>query len=417
MILLIPLQLSVIKFFFILAQSWLTPVKTSPMISRQTIPSGWAFNSCFIDNTSAGRLLTVNSGLPTETMTVPECIEYCSSNNWAYAGVEYASECCHRGERLQHAMHWRPFSNMRRSKPHRRVLGRRLDYTFQPAYLVQELLVVQWVLRVYPDSGLVTPPSCADTCAFYDYTVMGTEFGGECWCGNTTGSASQLPDTSCTMPCTADRDYLCGDAARLSVYHHTPPPQETYTGICLDLDLPSWVDISNFTVLAIPKEGPTAEGGWEGAQLSVVDVLVEGDTTYSVLSACQNCTVTWLGLSFSGEGAGYLIPSSPNRDGAAPMLSLNLVAGESVRFQTEASITSIDYPNFCTTANPYPAGSSNSPTPDGPVLQGDYHADAWAMCPNTSAVPEGRLDLVSQPQVGHADYDVEECVAVDVWVQ
>ncbi|KAJ3806865.1 hypothetical protein F5876DRAFT_80273 [Lentinula aff. lateritia] len=275
--------------------------------------------------------------------------------------------------------------------------------------------------QVYPDSGMVTPPSCADTCAFYGYPVMGTEFGSECWCGTTTTPAAQLPDTSCTMSCTADRFYLCGDAARLSVYHHhTPPPQESYTGACLDLDVPPWVDISNFTVRAIPKEGPTAEGGWEGAQLRVVDVAEEGEgeggTEYAVLSACQDCPVSWLGLSFSGEGAGYLIPSSPTRDGALPMLSLNLVAGESVRFQTEASITSIDYPNFCLTANPYPPNTTYSPT-GGPVLQGDYHADAWAMCPNISAVPEGRLDLVSQPQAGRADYDVEECVAVDVWVQ
>ncbi|KAH7871900.1 WSC domain-containing protein [Lentinula edodes] len=407
-------------------------------MSRQSIPSGWAFNSCFIDNTSAGRLLTVNSGLAPDTMTVGQCIEYCSSNNWAYAGVEYASECycdqvlhevgsqvtattdCNMpctGDPSQTCggpnlidVYWDGDSTIPSSPP--TLYKSYWSYRKHRDDTSQRTLSQQ----VQPYSGSVSPPSCADTCAFYGYTVMGTEFGGECWCGNSTGPASQVPDTECGMTCTADRDYLCGDANRLSVYQNTPP-EETYTGECLDLDIPTWVDISNFTVLAIPKEGPTASGGWEGSSLHIIDVLVEGDTTYSLLSACQDCNVTWLGLSFSGEGAGYLIPSSPNRDGAAPMLSLNLVAGESVRFQTQATITSIDYPNFCTSANPYPAGSSYSPTDDGPVLQGDYHADAWAMCPNTSAVPNDRLDLVSQPQVGHADYNVEECILVDVWVQ
>ncbi|KAJ3925140.1 MAG: hypothetical protein NXY57DRAFT_907426 [Lentinula lateritia] len=243
-------------------------------------------------------------------MTVPECIAYCSSNNWAYAGVEYASECyCDQvlhevGSQVTAAsdcdmpctgdssqtcggpnlidVYWDGDSIIPSSPP---TLYK--SYWSYSGCFVDDTTQRTLAQQVYPDSGIVTPPSCADTCAFYGYTVMGTEFGGECWCGNTTNSASQLPDTSCTMTCTADRDYLCGDAARLSVYHHTPPSQEeSYTGICLDLNLPSWVDISNFTVLAIPKEGPTAEGGWEGAELRVVDVLVEGDTTYSVLSVC-----------------------------------------------------------------------------------------------------------------------------------
>ncbi|KAJ4473941.1 WSC domain-containing protein [Lentinula lateritia] len=217
------------------------------MISRQTIPSGWAFNSCFIDNTSAGRLLTINSGLPPDTMTVPECIEYCSSNNWAYAGVEYASECyCDQvlhevGSQVTAAsdcnmpctgdpsqtcggpnlidVYWDGDSTIPSSPP---TLYK--SYWSYSGCFVDDTTQRTLAQQVYPDSGIVTPLSCADTCAFYGYTVMGTEFGGECWCGNTTNSASQLPDTSCTMSCTANRDYLCGDAARLSVYHHNTPP-------------------------------------------------------------------------------------------------------------------------------------------------------------------------------------------------
>ncbi|KAJ3778722.1 WSC domain-containing protein [Lentinula raphanica] len=411
-------------------------------IPRQaSIPSGWAFVSCFIDNTSAGRLLTVNSGLPTETMTVEGCVEYCISNNWAYAGVEYGGECycdevlhedgsqetssgdcsmpctgdafetCGGPNRMD--VYWNGDLNVPSSpsplyKSYWTYSGCFVDDTSDRTLSVQ----------VEPPSNSVSPPTCADTCAFYEYNTMGTEFGGECWCGNNTGSAAQVADSECAMTCNADRDFFCGDANRLSVYVNNVP-QETYSSDCLDLNVPSWLNISDFTLYATPKEPPTSSGGYEGSALHIIDILVDGDTTISLISACQDYgNVTWTGLSFSGTGAGYLIPSVSNLEGAPPMLSLNLVAGISVLFQTRSTIPNDlpDYPNFCTVANPYPEGSGYSPT-DGPVLTGDYHADAWAICPNISAVPVNRLDLVSQPQPDHSNYNVEECVPVDVWVQ
>ncbi|KAJ3803187.1 WSC domain-containing protein [Lentinula aff. detonsa] len=386
-----------------------TPLGSTKVARQTSIPSGWSFYSCFTDNTLSGRLLTVNSGLPSSTVTAVGCVEYCSSNNWTYAGVEYGGECyC---DEVLHETGSQETSSSDCDMP---CNGDTSQTCGGP-----NRIDVYWDgdLNVEPPSSSVSPPTCADTCAFYGYTTMGTEFGGECWCGNDTGSAAQVADTECAMTCNANRDYFCGDTDRLSVYHNNPP-QETYSSECLDLNVPSWLNISSFTLFASPKEPPTSSGGWEGSTLHIIDILVDGDATYSLISACQDCNVTWLGLSFSGTGAGYLIPSVSSPEGAPPMLSLNLIAGISVVFQTRATIPNDlpDYPNFCTIANPYPSGSGYSPT-DGPVLQGDYHADAWAMCPNISAVPANRLDLVSQPQPDHPSYNVEECIPVDVWVE
>lgn len=58
----------------------------------------------------------------------------------------------------------------------------------------------------------------------------------------------------------------------------------------------------------------------------------------------------------------------------------------------------------------------NSPT-DGPVLLGNGHADDWAMCLNSTAFPINRLDLVFQPKANHPNYNLEECIAVDLWLE
>ncbi|KAJ4466229.1 hypothetical protein J3R30DRAFT_3311125 [Lentinula aciculospora] len=257
------------------------------------------------DNTSAGRLLTVNSGLPSGSITAVGCIDYCSFNNWTYAGVEFGSECycdevlheidsqetaasdcnmacngdssetCGGPNRID--VYWDgdlsiPSSPSNLYKSYWSYSGCFVDDTSQRTLNVQ----------VEPPSG-TSPPTCADTCAFYGYTIMGTEFGGECWCGNSTGSASQVSDTECAMTCSADRDYFCGDANRLSVYRNSPP-QEMYSSDCLDLNIPSWLNISSFSILATRKEPPTSSGGWEGSSLHIIDILIDGDTTYSLLS-------------------------------------------------------------------------------------------------------------------------------------
>ncbi|KAJ4473942.1 WSC domain-containing protein [Lentinula lateritia] len=409
---------------------------------RQTdIPTGWYPYSCFIDNTSAGRLLTTNSGLPSNTMTKVVCIEYCAANNWTYAGVEDGGDCyC---DELFHEDGWQGTDSSECNMPCNgdptQTCGgpNRIDvywngdfYTpSSPATLSRSYWSYGGCFEDSPSQrtlsaqeaayGGVTPATCADACAFNGYTVMGTEYGGECWCGNSTGAAAQVPDTECAMTCSADRDYLCGDANRLSVYHHNPPPPETYTNQCIT-ELPTWLDSSHFSLLADPKEPSTSGSGWDGAILRIIDVLTVEDTTWSILSACQACNITWLDLSFSSSSGGSLIPESSYLNGVAPMISLDLTPGESVIFQTQSTLPAgyNGYTGYCASDDPYPPEQSmgNSPT-DGPVLLGNGHADDWVMCLNSTAFPINRLDLVFQPKANHPNYNLEECIAVDLWLE
>lgn len=58
---------------------------------------------------------------------------------------------------------------------------------------------------------------CANFCG--GYTYFGTEYGTECWCGNTLAAGATTVDASeCSMTCSGDGDLLCGNGDRLSLY-------------------------------------------------------------------------------------------------------------------------------------------------------------------------------------------------------
>jgi hypothetical protein len=79
---------------------------------QRDLPSGWTEVGCFTwvmhelskradlltllqirDNTTA-RTLTSAGYTDTKSMTVENCVNYCTSLNFIYAGVEYGQECC-----------------------------------------------------------------------------------------------------------------------------------------------------------------------------------------------------------------------------------------------------------------------------------------------------------------------------------
>ncbi|KAJ9144046.1 WSC-domain-containing protein [Pleurostoma richardsiae] len=62
-----------------------------------------------------------------------------------------------------------------------------------------------------------TVASCIEACSQYSY--VGLEYGGECWCANTFGTGSTLTNaTDCNMPCNDNSTELCGGSDRLNVY-------------------------------------------------------------------------------------------------------------------------------------------------------------------------------------------------------
>ncbi|EJD47486.1 WSC-domain-containing protein [Auricularia subglabra TFB-10046 SS5] len=71
-------------------------------------------------------------------------------------------------------------------------------------------------------SGLpLTPTVCIDHCATLNFSYAGTEYGGECYCGNelTEGTVA-APDSDCTKACEGDQSAICGGPGRLNLYKY-----------------------------------------------------------------------------------------------------------------------------------------------------------------------------------------------------
>ncbi|KAK4670179.1 uncharacterized protein QC763_209370 [Podospora pseudopauciseta] len=66
----------------------------------------------------------------------------------------------------------------------------------------------------------MTLESCAANCTGFD--LWGTEYGRECYCGNSLhSSSSEAPEAECNMPCGGDPSAFCGAGNRIQLYSTT----------------------------------------------------------------------------------------------------------------------------------------------------------------------------------------------------
>ena len=63
-----------------------------------------------------------------------------------------------------------------------------------------------------------SPTLCANNCYSSGYSISGTEYGSQCFCGNTITSSTKEADSDCNMACTGASSETCGGPGRLSVY-------------------------------------------------------------------------------------------------------------------------------------------------------------------------------------------------------
>ncbi|KAL7962473.1 heme peroxidase [Trichoderma compactum] len=70
-------------------------------------------------------------------------------------------------------------------------------------------------------TGTMSDEACADFCD--DFTYFGTEYGSECYCGNTLDPTSlEAPASDCNMLCSGNELEYCGAGNRLSLYTKKP---------------------------------------------------------------------------------------------------------------------------------------------------------------------------------------------------
>jgi hypothetical protein len=73
----------------------------------------------------------------------------------------------------------------------------------------------------------MTNERCVAACDAQGYKYAGTEYAGECFCGNEyENDGGELVDSGCNMKCLGDRNQFCGGSSRLSAWsiNDLPPP-------------------------------------------------------------------------------------------------------------------------------------------------------------------------------------------------
>ena len=72
--------------------------------------------------------------------------------------------------------------------------------------------------EIRPNLGRVTNTLCIDHCRSKGWALAGTEYGGQCYCGNELVGSQLQEESLCNMPCEGDEGETCGGGWSLSVY-------------------------------------------------------------------------------------------------------------------------------------------------------------------------------------------------------
>ncbi|KAK4123484.1 WSC-domain-containing protein [Parathielavia appendiculata] len=72
--------------------------------------------------------------------------------------------------------------------------------------------------EVLPNLGAVSNTNCVEYCASKGFSVAGTEYGGECYCGNSLSPLEKIDESKCAMACKGDGDQTCGGDWALTLY-------------------------------------------------------------------------------------------------------------------------------------------------------------------------------------------------------
>ncbi|KIM95067.1 hypothetical protein OIDMADRAFT_149202 [Oidiodendron maius Zn] len=138
------------------------------------------------------------------------------------------------------------------------------------------------------DSGLPTQNMTVEICVAFckgnEYKYAGLEYYGECFCGASVNGV-QLPESSCSYPCTGNASEICGGNDIISIYQDPTFPAVDNT------------TISDYQLLGCYSEGTSGRSlAWRQDQLSTSSLTVE-----ECLFACKDGGYDYAGVEFAQE--------------------------------------------------------------------------------------------------------------------
>ncbi|KAF5353807.1 hypothetical protein D9758_010585 [Tetrapyrgos nigripes] len=224
-----------------------THVHSSLRHRRQSVPThlpgNWTSLGCFTDLVN-GRTLTGPTFTSSTNMTAENCINFCDSQEFVFAGTEFGQEC-YCGNALQNGG-----TNTTASQCNVACTGNRNELCgaggrlnifssgkMPPPPPQTIARVGNWVsLGCFTDGvngagrtlmhemnlASNTIEACTTACFNAGFQFSGTEFADECYCDtkiNTGGVQSTLTD--CNMVCSGNSSEFCGGPNRLNLYNYT----------------------------------------------------------------------------------------------------------------------------------------------------------------------------------------------------
>lgn len=72
--------------------------------------------------------------------------------------------------------------------------------------------------EVRPNLGKISNTNCITYCKSKGWALAGTEYGGQCYCGNSLSGSELLDESACAIPCEGEGSETCGGGWALSVY-------------------------------------------------------------------------------------------------------------------------------------------------------------------------------------------------------
>ncbi|KAI1266095.1 WSC domain-containing protein [Xylariaceae sp. FL1019] len=198
--------------------------------------NGMSYQGCWTDQDPRSFTTQLSDD---EQLTVESCTAACISQGYKLAGMEYGVQCycgntltskaeqtinrscntacggnstqqCGGSNRLSVWGTTKPTDDAKPTAP--TTIG---DYEYAGCYFDNN--PSKALTTTQPGGSFMTLEICATSCSGYQY--FGTEYGGECYCGNVmTEGNTKTDESDCSMLCSGNTTEYCGNGNRLTLY-------------------------------------------------------------------------------------------------------------------------------------------------------------------------------------------------------
>jgi hypothetical protein len=305
-----------------------TPVSVATSQPTIALPSGWSLASTVgIAEGTTGRALQ-GAMIDTPDMTVPKCLNYCTTQGFQYAGLQYSTQCwCGSsfsgGASLSLTS---PSCNMPCGGQAGTICGGPSCLTVYvnptlaitstssaPVTVPTAILPSGWTVAstgiaegstgralqgASTTSDSMTPTLCANFCASKGFPYAGMEYKSECYCGSTLsgGASLSLTSSACNMACSGDSTQICGGPSCITLLYN-PSITASITSTAASI------------ATSTPSQALNLPSGWSAASTNCIQEVngraLTGASTSGPSMTIETCIAYCTSQGFGMAGLEY----------------------------------------------------------------------------------------------------------------